>query len=237
MDQPGPPLEADRLLTVLDRRLKTAIKKMDWDDILEILRQLYQARQIAGIGLAYVLWTTYEVWENLSGRKFESEAHKQVDFETTVFRALGYAPITTRRYRWVWNLAVEVRPSLRSEEWKRFLAHPMKNLVAMAQARREHRQFSPVELRHLIRASDNTDLRQRIGKMMEREESTMTLISYRLKVDGSLEVWRAGQVEVLGYLQPPRVDDSDLRKMGMARLVNRAGIYEEASDDQRSEKK
>jgi len=167
--------------------------------------------RLASHGLAVALYTLEKRWETAWG-----------DFAESVFVVPGYDVETCKRYAKVGRFLADVPRKPLKES---FLERPISDLVAIAQARDEHGDFSLAQLQTLAGSSDNADLRKKLKQVTQRKERANGTLEIVLDSEGTLTAWQGGQGMAFGYLTPDLAANS-LGQRARARLVKRARIQE-----------
>lgn len=226
MDQPlvlaGASL--DSALTQVENIINYAVDSQSPDVALDLLLSLAKFSQIATIAKAKAFWLLSRRWAELG----------MMDaFEDEITRRIGYSPDTTGRYIKAWDELVRIQGVVDSEMWNRFAGRPIEDLVAIAQARNRHGDWTKTQLEKLARCENNSVLRQTIQKIVhgqenKGEDTVVRGLVIRLKRNGELTVMNGRKSRVFGkLLTEPEFKEDELIVRGINFLVDEAGILVE----------
>lgn len=223
LDQPLRVADIKTLLDEIDTTVAYAADHQDSQMAFDLVERFAKMNQMVGLGLAKILWLMQARWQ-VFGAGLDS-------FEDEIYRRVGKAPDTVRRYIGAWELMADLNEYVAGDIQETLMARPIADLIAIAQTSREHGRLSVDKIRKLAQAEDSAAVRKLLRKYTGREDSEPMTIE--LEADGTLKAWQGeSDPVVVGYLRcKPNDLKDELRAKAVARIKRRLGLLEEAHDD------
>lgn len=213
------------LATYLDQIVETVTSpKATLRDNVELLGKLNAMGKLAAVGNAAVLWYTRDRWEKLSGKKFDTIAGRDADFQEFVFHEVGYMPDTTRRYCLAMDFLNEAKVNLgpKSDVWEALLQRDIKDLIGLGQYTTEHGLLSKKQLGEVAQEPDNNSLRKKLNEYKGKEPANRGL-ALVLDDNGTITAWVNDHPEIVGSMLAEE-DLNEQGRRGRAALIRRAKL-------------
>lgn len=216
-DQPIALPGLESLFDQIDRELEIAVEKESPENLFALAIQLNQVSQVAGIGLARLLWRMLEQWEALTGRDFPTEHAKKLDFEQIIYTRIGRAKDTLDRYLDVGDMYAKFQESIPVAMLKQIQERPISDQIAVAQNIKEHGALPRGAWREVAQAEDSAALRNAL-KEVRGKEVTGPDISFHVDGNGEFFAFVKRRRITLGFL---RAGEDDLREPARQRAYER----------------
>lgn len=214
LDQPVRRPFASKVLDEVAQTIRYAKRENSLDLALSFAEKLDGALNLSGKGLA---WALYQIQK-------EFFPEDQEGFLETIFSRLGKAPDTIKRYLKAGDTIAYLNAECSADVRNLWLDRPVQDLIALAQARAEHGNFTARQIATLAKATDNSDLRKNIRALTGKEETESTAIMLELRKDGTLVAYQADKRVEIGYLG----SKDPIGKRAIARIIGRSHIKDKS---------
>lgn len=219
LDQPRRVPTMKTVLQQVDRGIAEAAKLGDSSLAFNVLEAMADAQAIGALGQCKTLWLMTHKWDKI--------APGEGGLEELIFVRMGWERDTVRRYIGVWDMIRTFEIGKVPESIVELVqARPISDLIAMYQWQNEHGRLTLDQLKQVAQAEDSSTMRGLLRKFRGAPEYSG--YGYKLRKDGSFEVWENGVMEVLGFLRVSEADmENPLRKKAMNRILKRLGVQVE----------
>ena len=195
----------------IDATIEVSIKKKSPDAAMDMVGNLAEMRRTSGVALAYALGRLSKRW---------SELGMQESFIDSVIIATTLDSSTIGRY---------IRAGLLLERQPKFIARPVQDVIAIAQAEGKHGKFRPAQMEEISKTASTRDLRKVLGRLTGRANGGKIRLNIQLKRDGSLWGWYGKRDPIfIGHLLNSAEDMAEpLRAEAINRIILSAGLIVE----------
>lgn len=177
-------------------------------------RELRRSMQVCGVALAKLLHKIKLHWEVLSETIGD-------DFYDFVYAEIGTSPTTTSKYIAMWEAIFE-NPSISSDVKNRLYSQPIRSLLLLTAVARDTTEI--INWEEIANASTPEEVRQYVRKIRGEVTSSNTAIRFKLYKNGALTFIRGDEEHPIGIMFLHMVDFDSFVKLGIEKLVQRAGI-------------
>lgn len=216
-------------------QVKSAIEQAadngNTDAAFNVVGNLSQLQQLAGIGLATALYQMrlraedLELFGDDENLDMDDDVALETAFMATVFAKVGRAPDTIRRYIQVGKMLDEL-PKMSDDTKTMIMGRQMQDLIAVSQYQNEHGKLSAKQWKKVADAEDNVAVRKTLREFKGEPENSKDL-QIILRPDGTLEAWLDGQIEQIGFIRTRPEDlENTVRNKAVSRLKKRCRIQE-----------
>lgn len=203
------------VLQWVDDVMERSIIQGDIQPVLALGRNLRHSLQMSGLGLAKLLYSLHEHWDQFKAAGIDDE------FVDVVYGEMGVATGTTAKYIAMWGSVFENK-AIPQEVKNKLYTKPIRGLLLLTAAARD----GEIDWDKVTEAGTVAEIRQVVRN--QRGEVTSSNSALTLELDirtGSLFARRGVEKAIIGLLLMENRSTSDLIQDGIQRLIDTGGIH------------